>query len=114
MGVAFVAVFSTVTFSNYMKDVYSEKTDTEEMCNNPISCILALFVSGAISETMTKFEIVRFVYDMIYITFFSLLFGNIISGFMLDAFGELGEASDNLSNDKENFCYICNISREKL
>jgi len=81
------------------------------MCNNTISCILALFVSGAISETMSKFEIVRFIYDMIYITFFSLLFGNIISGFMLDAFGELGEQSDNLANDKKNFCYVCNISR---
>jgi hypothetical protein len=27
MGVAFVAVFSTVTFSNYMKDVYSDTKD---------------------------------------------------------------------------------------
>jgi hypothetical protein len=49
MGVAFVTVFSTVTFSNYMKDVYTDTKDVEEMCNNTISCILALFVSGAIS-----------------------------------------------------------------
>jgi hypothetical protein len=60
------------------------------MCNNPISCILALYVSGVIGETMSKFEMTRFIYDMIYAIFFGLLFGNIISGFMLDAFEELG------------------------
>lgn len=30
---------------------------------------------------------------------------------MLDAFGELGDQSDALEDDKGNFCYICNISR---
>lgn len=89
MGVVFVIVFSMITFSNYMKDVYAEVKDQNEMCEGPISCILALFVSGAIGETMSKFEIVRFLFDMIYIIFFGLLFGNIISGLMLDAFGEL-------------------------
>lgn len=64
------------------------------MCTGIVNCILALFVSGAISETMEKFEIVRFGYDMIYGIFFGLLFSNIISGLMLDAFGELGETAD--------------------
>lgn len=51
---------------------------------------------------------------MIYIIFFGLLFGNIISGLMLDAFGELGESAEALDNDKKNFCYICHIKREEL
>lgn len=55
MGVAFVIVFNSITFSNYVRDVYGETNDVDEMCSNPISCILALFVSGAIGETMEKF-----------------------------------------------------------
>lgn len=33
---------------------------------------------------------------------------------MLDAFKELGEKAGSLQKDKKNFCYICNITREKL
>ncbi len=51
---------------------------------------------------------------MIYITFFGMLFGNIISGIMLDAFASLREQNDNLVADKKNQCYICNITREDL
>lgn len=39
-------IFCTVTFSNYMKNVYEEETD--EMCDSMLSCIMALYVSGAI------------------------------------------------------------------
>jgi len=31
----------------------------------------------------------RFIYDIIYITFFDMLFSNIVSGLMLDAFSSL-------------------------
>ena len=56
----------------------------------------------------------RFIYDIIYFTFFEMLFGNIVSGLMLDAFSSLREAADELDNDKKNKCYICDISRESL
>ena len=46
MGVVFTLIFCTVSFSNYMKDVYAEESD--EMCDSMMSCMLALFVSGAI------------------------------------------------------------------
>lgn len=61
---------------------------------------------------MEEFEIERFIYDTIYAIFFGLLFGNIISGIMLDAFGSLREKNDDLNSDKSNTCYICNIPRE--
>ena len=47
MGVVFTIIFCTVTFSNYMKNVYEDAAD-DEMCDSMTSCILALFVSGAI------------------------------------------------------------------
>ena len=79
-----------------------------------LSCLLSLQVSGAIGESMETFEMERFIYDMIYLIFFGLLFGNIISGIMLDAFSGLREENENLRNDKKNYCYICNIPRQNL
>lgn len=65
-------------------------------------------------ESMDKFDTTRFVYDMVYITFFGLLFSNITSGIMLDAFGELRQKVAELEQDKKNQCYICNVTREAL
>jgi len=59
------------------------------MCDDVLDCVMSLYVSGAIVETMETFEIGRFTYDMIYLTFFGLLFGNIVQGIMLDAFAGL-------------------------
>jgi len=52
---------------------------------------------------------VRFVYDTIYGIFFGILFSNIISGIMLDAFASLRDLTNELQHDKQNYCYICNI-----
>lgn len=79
-----------------------------------LDCILQLFVSGAIAETMQSFETVRFVYDTIYGIFFGILFSNIISGIMLDAFASLRDLTNELLHDKQNYCYICNIDRQTI
>lgn len=42
------------------------------------------------------------------------MLANIISGIMLDAFGSLREKNGALQEDKENFCYICNVERAAL
>lgn len=51
---------------------------------------------------------------MVYLIFFGMLFQNIVAGIILDAFGSLREINENLADDKNNKCYICNISRDKL
>lgn len=88
MGVVFVIIFNTVTFSNYMKNVYEDES-VEDMCDGMVSCIMDLYLSGVIIETMDKFEMLRFIYDTIYSIFFGMMFQNIVSGIILDAFGEL-------------------------
>ncbi len=75
---------------------------------------MQLFVSGAVGGDMDSFEITRFGYDMVYFTFFELLFGNIISSIILDAFASLRDINESLLADKKGFCYICNIQREDL
>jgi hypothetical protein len=48
MGVVFTIVFCTVTFSNYMKNVYTPKDDPASMCDGMLNCVSQLYVSGAI------------------------------------------------------------------
>jgi len=55
MGVVFTIVFCTVTFSNYMKNIYSPSTDSSEMCDGVLNCVSQLYVSGAIGDTMEEF-----------------------------------------------------------
>ena len=48
LGFVFTYIFSTVTFSNYMKNVYSSGDNVEDMCDEVIGCVAQLTVSGAI------------------------------------------------------------------
>lgn len=48
MGVFFTFIFCTVTFSNYMKDIYSAADDIEDMCDGVLACVTQLYVGGAI------------------------------------------------------------------
>jgi hypothetical protein len=73
-----------------------------------------LYVAGVISETTGAFESTRFLYDLIYITFFGLLFGNIVSGIILGAFATLRERKSKLDDDKNNKCFICNTNRDDI
>lgn len=54
LGIVFVFIFCTVTFSNYMKDVYAD-ADESDMCETIIDCLMQLFVSGVIGESMSEF-----------------------------------------------------------
>lgn len=57
-----------------------------DACDSILMCILDLYVSGTIGGSMDTFTTVRFATDLIYYIFFGLLFGNIVSGIMIDTF----------------------------
>ena len=113
LGFVFTYIFNTVTFSNYMKDMYTGKEDPSEMCDEVIGCVTTLYIAGVVGES-AEFEMVRYSYDMISFIFFEIMFGSIVSSLMLDAFSSLREEQDGRQEDKENFCYICNVTRETV
>ena len=90
LAFVFNYIFNTVTFSNYMRDVYSPSDHTADMCDDIVGCVSQLYVSGVIGG-MEEFEVLRFSYDMIFFIFFDIMFGSIVSGIMLDAFASLRE-----------------------
>lgn len=55
MGIVFTFIFCTVTFSNYMVDIYSIADEIDDMCDNVLSCVVQLYISGSIGETMESF-----------------------------------------------------------
>jgi energy-coupling factor transporter transmembrane protein EcfT len=51
LGFVFTYIFNTVTFSNYMKDVYSGDEEPSEMCDEVIGCVTTLYISGVVGES---------------------------------------------------------------
>ena len=39
LGFVFTYIFNTVTFSNYMKDIYTGNEDPSEMCDEVLGCV---------------------------------------------------------------------------
>ncbi len=79
-----------------------------------IECILSLYISGVIGGGMSEFKLIRFTYDIIYFIFFGLLFGNIVSGIMIDTFAELRDWRNEVERDKKTYCFICGIDKATL
>jgi hypothetical protein len=48
MGIVFSFIFCTVTFSNYVKDIYSAADEIDDMCDNVWQCVVQLYISGTI------------------------------------------------------------------
>lgn len=54
---------------------------------------------------------VRFVYDFTYFLAGVLIFLNMISGLIIDAFAELRNQKTITEEKKRNICYVCSINR---
>ena len=63
---------------------------------------------------MEELVIGRFIFDTVFVVFMEMLFSNLISGVMLDAFGELKSQDSERDEDKEGVCYICGITRVNI
>ena len=109
LGIVFVYVFCLVFYETYALDMMKEAGP--EACDSIYGCILDLYVSGTIGGSVESFKPLRFVTDLIYFIFFGLLFGNIVSGIMIDTFAELRTKRDEMYDDKKNKCYICGKDR---
>lgn len=109
LGVVFVYVFCLVFYETYAMEMMKEAGP--DACYSILGCILDLYVSGTIGGSVDNFKPIRFVTDLIYFIFFGLLFGNIVSGIMIDTFAELRTKRDEMYDDKKNKCYICGKDR---
>ena len=56
--------------------------------------------------------IARFFYDMSFFIIVIMIMGNITFGIIVDSFGGLRDETYNYENDKDNKCFICQITRD--
>jgi len=98
---------------------------TEPFCHSSLQCLLIMIsygtrAGGGIGDILpvasfknsTKMFIGRFIYDMTFQIIVIMIMGNITFGLIVDAFGELRDDTYNYENDKNNICFICQLSRD--
>ena len=54
----------------------------------------------------------RFFYDMSFYILVIMVMGNVTFGLIVDSFGALRDESYQYENDKNNICFICQLSRD--
>ena len=97
---------------------------TEPFCHSSLQCFLILIsygTRGRLSELIPiasfknskKMFMWRFIYDMTFQIIVIMIMGNITFGLIVDTFGELRDDTYSYENDRNNICFICQLSRDK-
>ena len=105
---------------------YESKHLVEEpFCKSTIQCFLyitqyGLTAGGGIGEQLDMVSykespgifVLRFFYDVLFFSFVILILFNIFTGIIVGAFAELRDETNQNENDKNNVCYICQLTRD--
>merc|ERR1712170_109120 len=84
---------------------------------------LGMRSSGGIGDMMTRISwgvkdrslwYIRYIYDATCFIIINVISMNIIFGIIIDTFKELRELKAERDFDKNNFCFICSISKAKF
>jgi hypothetical protein len=98
---------------------------SEPFCSSSLQCIFT-FISygqrsgGGISDNIpvVSFKndlnifVGRLFYDMTFFIFVIMIMGNITFGLIVDSFGGLRDETYQYENDKDNKCFICQLTRD--
>ena len=118
----------------YMRDVFdlgevmeyeSENYINESFCHSSLQCFLVLIsygtrAGGGIGDVLpiisykydVKMFIARFIYDMTFFIIIIMIMGNVTFGLIVDTFGALRDETDEYESDRNNICFICQISKD--
>jgi hypothetical protein len=109
-GVSFITFFSVFSLGNYADSIYPDRyPDTH--CETVFDCVVELYIKEQVGEDMEVFKGGRFAYDMIYVVFMDMLFGNILGGVLIDNFASLRSSREEMLKDKTEKCFICGIDK---
>ena len=103
----------------------SGSTITESYCYSSVPCFLYYAslgsrCGGGIAETIDivsyqkdpSIFIGRFFHDILYFLSIILIMGNVFLGIIIDTFGELRDLQSENENDRNNICFICQLSSD--
>ena len=118
----------------YLRDVFvlddvmvyeSENYVQEPFCHSSIQCFLVLIsygtrAGGGIGDVLAKISYKhdvqmffwRFIYDMSFFIIIIMIMGNVTFGLIVDTFGALRDEYYAYEEDRNNKCYICQLSAD--
>jgi hypothetical protein len=114
-------------FFNYEEILESSSGSliSESYCYSSLQCFLFYISKGirsgggicdainAVSyQKDVQIFIARFFNDLIFFLLINLIFGNVFLGIIIDAFGELRNQQSEYDNDRNNICFICQLSSD--
>ncbi len=118
--------FSDLFTFNDVIDRNSQDNIYDSFCYSSVQCLLFIIQKGitsrkGIGEVINKvsfysdylFFLKKFFYDMLFWIIIILILGNIFLGIIINAFGELRKKNSNLEDDKNNICFICQLSKDE-
>ena len=122
---AFYYVNKSFKFSDLINITQKTENNTENMCDSILQCLLTMISygsrsGGGIGDIIIKLSfmgdiksfVIRFFFDVFFHIIIILFLINIILGIIVDNFAEFRNNLDELNNDKNNICFICQMSRD--
>ena len=104
----------------------SQETIREGFCYSSVQCYLFILDRGSLSNGGISNDLERisykrdvgkymgrFFFDVLFFLLISLYIGKMFLSFIIDTFGDLRNTNTINANDKDNKCFICQISRDK-
>ena len=122
-----IGFFFFQDFFNYEEILESSSGSliSESYCYSSLQCFLFYISKGirsgggicdainAVSyQKDVQIFIARFFNDLIFFLLINLIFGNVFLGIIIDAFGELRNQQSEYDNDRNNICFICQLSSD--
>lgn len=90
---AFIFVFNVLSFGTYSTTIYPDDLP-DDVCEGLMDCVLIMYNSGAIGDSVDEFNVARFSFDLVYVVFMELLFQNMVGGVIIDSFTEMREKDE--------------------
>ena len=122
---AFYYVNKSFKFSDLINITQKTENNSENMCDSILQCLLTMISygsrsGGGIGDIIIKLSyrsdiksfVIRFFFDVSFHIIIILFLINIILGIIVDNFAEFRNNLDELNNDKNNICFICQMSRD--
>ncbi|CAG7835911.1 unnamed protein product [Allacma fusca] len=118
-----VYIYTVVAFNFFRKFYIQEEDDqVDQKCHDMLTCFVfhlykGVRAGGGIGDEIESpdgdpFEVYRIIFDITFFFFVIVILLAIIQGLIIDAFGELRDQLNSVSETLESECFICGIGKD--
>uniref|UniRef100_A0A336KLC6 CSON012070 protein n=1 Tax=Culicoides sonorensis TaxID=179676 RepID=A0A336KLC6_CULSO len=118
-----VYIYTVIAFNFFRKFYVQEEDDVvDRKCHDMLTCFVfhlykGVRAGGGIGDEIgdpdgDEYEVYRILFDITFFFFVIVILLAIIQGLIIDAFGELRDQLQSVSDDMESNCFICGIGKD--